>query len=80
MNTEEVKFWIPTGTETWKLRKLIGKDTDGTDGWSLNWQYNSSNYHHHIIIEAIGTNGSTQYIFNVYKQDTSESIGLINKW
>jgi hypothetical protein len=60
-NTETVLFWIaPTGTETGTERKLIGYDTDGSDGWSYTWEFGSRTFHDHIQVQALGIDGSTQ--------------------
>lgn len=65
-NTKKVQFWIaPTGTGTWKYRKLIGEDTDGRDGWSIEWKYGSELLLNHIIIVAINPKGTGEIIFNV---------------
>ncbi|ASJ54544.1 hypothetical protein BP422_13835 [Brevibacillus formosus] len=65
-NTEQVLFWIiPTGSQTWKYRRLIGVDSDGRDGFTLEWKYQDRIYQDHIKIEALGPDGETSFLFNV---------------
>ncbi|MGM0884973.1 MAG: hypothetical protein ACQEXQ_28510 [Bacillota bacterium] len=60
-NTETVLFWlIPTGTETWSERELIGYDKDGNDGWSLTWKFGNQRLHDHIHVQALGSDSSSQ--------------------
>ncbi|GED55620.1 hypothetical protein EDM54_25320 [Brevibacillus borstelensis] len=54
-NTETVLFWlIPTGTQTWGQRELIGYDKDGSDGWTLTWKFGNRVLHDHIHVQALG--------------------------
>lgn len=66
-NTKEILFWaIPTGTGTYWERKLIGKDSDGSDGWSIKWEYPEPVINSHIEVTAIGAKGKDERIlFNV---------------
>ncbi|MEW9674337.1 hypothetical protein [Ammoniphilus sp. 3BR4] len=60
-NTETVIFWlIPTGTQTWGQRELIGYDKDGSDGWSLTWDFGNRSLHDHIHIQALGSDSASQ--------------------
>ncbi|MHA2855064.1 hypothetical protein ACXZ7E_13800 [Paenibacillus lautus] len=60
-NIESVLFWVaPTGTETWEERELIGYDIDGSDGWSLSWEFGNRQFHDHIAVQALGMDGRTQ--------------------
>ena len=60
-NIETVLFWItPTGTETWGERELIGYDKDGSDGWSLTWDFGNRTFHDRISVQALGSDGTTQ--------------------
>ena len=60
-NIDTVLFWItPTGTETWGERELIGYDTDGSDGWSLTWNFGNRTFHDRITVQALGSDGTTQ--------------------
>ncbi|MBE4906956.1 hypothetical protein IMZ08_02650 [Bacillus luteolus] len=67
-NTETVLFWlIPTGTETWWERKLIGYDInedkskkfDETQKYSLTWKIDEPFLHHHLVVEVVGMNRVT---------------------
>lgn len=60
-NTETIIFWlIPTGTQTWRERRLIGYDKDGSDGWSLSWEFGKQRLHHHIYAQALGSDSDLQ--------------------
>ncbi|QFG00094.1 hypothetical protein PB01_15375 [Psychrobacillus glaciei] len=71
-NVETILFWItPTGTEPWGERTLIDYDIDGSDGWSLQWEFGDKTFHDHITVQALGSNGVTQAkeSFNVHSVD-----------
>ncbi|MFE8703000.1 hypothetical protein ACFYKX_20535 [Cytobacillus sp. FJAT-54145] len=62
-NTETVLFWlIPTGTETWWERRLIGYDINEnkenkfneTQKFSLTWKIDRPFLHDHLIVELVG--------------------------
>ncbi|QFT90896.1 hypothetical protein FIU87_19810 [Bacillus sp. THAF10] len=58
LNTETVLFWlIPTGTQTWYERKLIGYDIkdDKDNKFSLTWKV-PKHLHDHIQVQALGEN------------------------
>jgi hypothetical protein len=60
-NVETVLFWVtPTGTDTWGERELIGYDKDGSDGWSLTWDFGNRTFHDRISVQALGSDGITQ--------------------
>jgi hypothetical protein len=57
-NTETVLFWlIPTGTQQWMNRELIGYDIndDGDKKFSLTWEIDR-HLHNHLHIQVIGDN------------------------
>ncbi|CAM3477523.1 hypothetical protein [Marinicrinis lubricantis] len=59
--TETVLVWIvPTGTETWGERELVGYDIDGSDGWSFTWEFGDRTFHDRIYVQALGSDGMTQ--------------------
>ncbi|WP_409174390.1 hypothetical protein [Brevibacillus fortis] len=65
-NTETMLFWlIPTGTQTWGQRELIGYDIDGRDGWSLTWKFDNRVLHDHIHVQAIGEETVSNSSINV---------------
>lgn len=71
-NVETILFWItPTGTEPWGERTLIGYDIDGSDGWSLQWEFGDRTFHDHIAVQALGSDGVTQAkeSFNIHSLD-----------
>lgn len=57
-NTETVLFWImPTGTQTWNLRKLIGydiKESDKDNEFSITWVIDQPTLLNHLHIQALG--------------------------
>lgn len=58
INAKRLKFWIvPTGSETWKYRKLLGELSNGKNVWSFTWNYGNELIHDHIVIQAIGDQG-----------------------
>lgn len=60
-NVETILFWIAeTGTETWGERTLIGYDIDGSDGWSIEWEFGDRIFHDHITVQALGSDHTTQ--------------------
>ncbi|MDU4695887.1 MAG: hypothetical protein E6Y08_08725 [Paenibacillus sp.] len=61
LNTETVLFWaVPTGTETWGERELIGYDLDGSDGWSFTWDFGKRSMHDRIVVQALGSDETSQ--------------------
>lgn len=71
-NTETVLFWlIPTGTQTWTERKLIGYDIreDVTDNnFSFTWHIDRSYLLDHLFIQAIGEEKVEQDMINLYME------------
>ena len=57
-NTETILFWlIPTGTQTWSERKLIGyaiRENQADTHFSLTWKIDKPYLHDHLYIQAIG--------------------------
>jgi hypothetical protein len=56
LNTETVLFWlIPTGTQTWYERKLIGYDIkdDNDNNFSLTWK-TPKDLHSHLYVQVLG--------------------------
>jgi hypothetical protein len=68
-NTETVLFWLmPTGTQTWYLRKLIGYDirkNDKENEFSFTWNIDRSSLLDHLHIQALGE-GIDSEIINLY--------------
>ncbi|MBT2680451.1 hypothetical protein J7E38_15680 [Bacillus sp. ISL-35] len=67
LNTETVLFWlIPTGTETWNERILIGYDIkdDGDNFFSLTWKV-SGPLLNHLEVQAIGETGMAGASLNI---------------
>lgn len=70
-NTETVLFWlIPTGTQTWTERELIGyvKNENLTDNhFTFTWKIDKPSLHDHLHIQAIGE-GVANDIINLTMQ------------
>jgi hypothetical protein len=70
-NTETVLFWlIPTGTQTWNQRKLIGydiKENDNENKFSLTWIIDRPFLHDHLHIQALGE-GVENGILNLHME------------
>ncbi|MFC0414065.1 hypothetical protein ACFFHH_01070 [Cytobacillus solani] len=68
-NTETVLFWlIPTGTQTWTERRLIGydiKENENDNNFSLTWNIDKPYLHDHLHIQAIGEGIVTNDIINL---------------
>lgn len=58
VNTETVLYWlIPTGTQTWTERKLIGydiKENQNDNDFSLTWRIDKPYLHDILHIQALG--------------------------
>ncbi len=71
-NTETILFWlIPTGTQTWTERKLIGYDSreNQTDkNFSLTWNIDRPYLYDHLYIQAIGDDRVEQDEINLYME------------
>lgn len=60
-NVESILFWITeNGTGTWAERTLIGYDIDGSDGWSITWEFGDRTFLDYVTIQALGSDGVTQ--------------------
>jgi hypothetical protein len=68
-NTETVLFWlIPTGTQTWTERELIGydiKEKHTGNSFSLTWQIDKPFLHDHLHIQALGDGIISNEIINL---------------
>ena len=57
-HTETVLFWLmPTGTQTWNLRELIGYDIkkgEKDNEFSLTWNVDQPSLLNHLHIQALG--------------------------
>lgn len=75
-NVDTMLFWIaPTGTETWRERELIGYDIDGSDGWSITWEFGDRIFHDHISIQALGSDSSTITDTSINMHSEDETMG-----
>ena len=54
-----------------KVEKLnmctITADLDGSDGWSIDWQFGERTFHDHITVQALGSD---------YSMQTSETLNI----
>jgi hypothetical protein len=56
--TQRVRFFLsPTGTDT--TARLLGEDTNSSDGWTLAWRYRDELLTAHLTIRAIGSGGTS---------------------
>ena len=62
-------FVVPTGTGTWDLRRSIGVDRDGSDGWSVTWAYGNEPVMAHLAVVARGPGGTV----------TAEPVNLVHE-
>ncbi|MBT2281946.1 hypothetical protein J7E78_00020 [Paenibacillus polymyxa] len=70
-HAETLLFWsVPTGTETWGERELIGYDTSGNDGWKITWNIAGKSLHNRLVVQALGSDGKTI---------TDETINITNE-
>jgi len=53
-------FLVPTGTDTWSLRRSLGTDREGADGWAVTWAYGEEPLMHHLVVQARGPGGTVQ--------------------
>lgn len=68
-NTETMFFWlIPTGTATWRERRLIGyaissnrNDNDFVFTWNIDKPY----LYHHVHIQALGESELSNEVINI---------------
>ena len=68
-NTQRVRFLLsPTRTDT--AARLLGEDTNGSDGWTLAWRYPNQPLTAHLTIRAIGSGGtSPDTVLGLYHPD-----------
>ena len=60
VNTQRVRFYLtPTGTGMFNENQLIGQDTNGRDGWTMAWRYKDEPLLAHLIVTAVGANGTS---------------------
>jgi hypothetical protein len=69
VNTQKVRFLLsPTGTDT--SARLLGEDTNGSDGWTLAWGYPDEPLTAHLTVKAIGPGGtSPDTVLDLYHPD-----------
>jgi hypothetical protein len=68
-----VEFWLtPTGTGVSDLSRKIGQDSNGRDGWLLNWHYPNEPILGHLTVKAIGPGGTDEETVGVYHPDPGE--------
>ncbi len=74
-NVDTILFWlVEMGTGTWGERTLIGYDIDGSDGWSIDWEFGDRIFHDYIAVQALGSDFSTQAgeSLNVHSLDETD--------
>jgi hypothetical protein len=70
-DTQRVRFFLsPTGTDT--TARLLGEDTNGSDGWILAWRYPDQALTAHLTVRAIGPGGtSSDTVLGLYHPDAT---------
>lgn len=61
-DAQEIRFLlVPSGTGGRPHAKLLGVDTQGSDGWSLAWRYPNQATHGHLLIQVNGRGGTVEH-------------------
>jgi hypothetical protein len=69
-NATKVEFLLtPTGTEVADLAVRIGQDTNGRDGWLVNWHYDDKPIMAHLTVRATGPGGTAEESVGIYHPD-----------
>jgi hypothetical protein len=72
-NATKVEFLLtPTGTDVADLAVRIGQDTNGRDGWLVNWRYKDEPLLGHLTVRATGPGGTAQESVGIYHPDPTE--------
>jgi len=71
-HASRVEFWLtPTGSSVSDLSRKIGQDSNGRDGWLLNWNYPDEPILGHLTVKAIGPGGTDEETVGVYHADAT---------
>jgi hypothetical protein len=62
----------PTGTGVGDLGVRIGQDTNGRDGWWVNWRYPDEPLLAHLTVRATGPGGTAEKVVGIYHPDPAE--------
>jgi hypothetical protein len=62
----------PTGTGVGDLGVRIGQDTNGRDGWWVNWKYPDEPLLAHLTVRATGPGGTAEKVVGIYHPDPAE--------
>jgi hypothetical protein len=69
-NATKVEFLLtPTGTQVGDLAVRIGQDTNGRDGWLVNWRYRDEPLLAHLTVRATGPGGTAEQTVGVHHPD-----------
>ena len=72
-NATKVEFLLtPTGTGVGDLGVRIGQDTNGRDGWWVNWHYPDEPLLAHLTVRATGPGGTAEKVVGIYHPDPTE--------
>ena len=72
-NATKVEFLLtPTGTNVGDLGVRIGQDTNGRDGWWVNWTYRDKPLLAHLTVRATGPGGTAEEVIGIYHPDPAE--------
>ena len=68
-----VEFWLtPTGSSVSDLSRKIRQDTNGRDGWLINWHYPSEPILGHLTVRAVGPGGTAEKTVGLYHPTPGE--------
>jgi hypothetical protein len=74
-------FLVPTGTGTADLRRSLGVDRNGRDGWSVRWTYPDQPLLAHLTVQARGPGGTADALpFNVTHPEPSPGPTVGRVW
>jgi hypothetical protein len=72
-NATKVEFLLtPTGTGVGDLGVRIGQDSNGRDGWWVNWRYRDEPLLAHLTVRATGPGGTAEEVVGIYHPDPAE--------
>jgi len=72
-NATKVEFLLtPTGTDVGDLAVRLGQDSNGRDGWLVNWRYRDEPLLGHLTVRASGPGGTAHETVGIYHPDPAE--------
>jgi hypothetical protein len=72
-HASKVEFLLtPTGTGVGDLAVRIGQDSNGRDGYLVNWRYKDQPLLAHLTVRATGPGGITEQAVGIYHPDPEQ--------